>query len=207
MAARETYDMSEVWAHTWEASEKLVAAAKDEEDCLSALCTLSGVGSWETDADGQRVYRAPCDDDDLARAAEIGAAPIDAHRPGDATLPTRVALRFGLGEVVVCKSAGYILQGDKIIDRPIYRLGDGAGAVTTTLAAMLEQDAADGEDVYWKSLEWRHLQSVVDAAGGQSERFALLAEILQRLAQARMDSETFVPYGDQFADSDFVDSI
>ena len=47
----------------------------------------------------------------------------------------------------------------------------------------------------------------MDPSGGQLGRFELLSAIFRRLAEVGMDSETFVPYGNQFADSDFVDSI
>ena len=75
----------------------------------------------------------------------------------------------------------------------------------TTLSQMLQEGGED--DIYWTPLEWRHLQSVVDESGVQTYRFELLSSILKRLAQAGMDLETFVPYGHQFSDSDFVDSI
>ena len=70
---------------------------------------------------------------------------------------------------------------------------------------MLQADSED--DISWTPLEWRHLQSVVDESGGQACRFELLSSILNHPAQAGMDSETLVPYGHQFADSDFIDSI
>ena len=104
---------------------------------------------------------------------------------------------------------GLHTQGETILDRAIYKAtsenGEGRDFKSTTLSEMLQEDGED--DIYWAPLEWRHLQSVVDKSGGQACRFELLASILKRLAQAGMDSETFVPYGNQFADSDFVDSI
>ena len=60
------------------------------------------------------------------------------------------------------------------------------------------------EDDYWKPFKWSQLQTVVDASGGQSERFKLLAAILRRFGDAKLQSETFIPYGIQFSDSDFI---
>ena len=127
----------------------------------------------------------------------------------DDMLPTRVVQHFGLGEIVVCSNAGYFLQGDNIIDRKVYRLSpqepDGSIVTETTLREILQRDGDD--DVYWKPLEWKHLQMVVDSDGGQEERFKLLSEILQRKVDAKLSEMTFIPYGDSFADSDFVDSF
>ena len=203
----ETYQISDGYSVWYDAAEKLNGAADEQEDCLSALCTLSGIGAWETTSDGQLIYRAASHGDEAAQLTPTGVMPVERYIPGDNQLPTRVAQHFGLGEVVICRNAGYLLQGDNIIDRKVFRLlsgetGDGIIA-ETTLQEILEEDGDD--DTYWKSLEWRHLQVIVDSSGEQSERFRLLSEILRRKADAEMDAATFVPYGDQFADSDFVD--
>ena len=130
----------------------------------------------------------------------------------EATRPRRTRFSIGelpgvgLGEFVVCNNSDYILQGDAILDRTVYRVTskDGEGRIfkSTTLSDMLQEDSV--EDIYWMPLEWRHLQSEVDESGGQACRFELLASILNRLEQAGMDSETFIPSGHQFTDSDFV---
>ena len=62
-------------------------------------------------------------------------------------------------------------------------------------------------EVYWKDLEWRHLQLIVDESGGQSERFRLLARILNHIGETHMMEGTFVPYGHQLGDSDLIDAI
>ncbi len=202
------YRTEDDWVNAYNASDKLSDAAKSEQDCLSVLCTLSGKGAWETDECGHPVYCAPCSGEDRTSLVDKGVEPVDYYRVGDTTIPTRVAQHFGLGEACVCVNAGYILQGDTLIDLPVHQIRqDEAGNLTvvpTTLHKMLEEELKDDEDVDWKHLEWRHIQNIVDSNGGQSERFILLAGILQRLANARMDEITFVPYGNQFADSDFL---
>ena len=119
-----------------------------------------------------------------------------------------MAQYFGLGEVAICPNAGDFLQGDAIWGRRIYQIrrdeSENPAVVETTLPQILKDDGDD--DVYWKTLEWRHLQVVVDETGGQRERF-LLAEILQRMADAELADATFIPYGDQFTDSDFIDAF
>lgn len=204
-----TYNRTDKWPELWDISEKLANLADPNEDCLSALCSLSKEGTWETSDDGKLVYKAPVEVDESAQITETGVLPIESYTAGDSSIPTRVARKLGLGEYVVCKNAGYILQGESIIDRAVYRAtaehGEGRDFNPTTLSEMLQEDSED--DIYWTSLEWRHLQSVVDDSGGQACRFEVLASILKCLAQPGMDSETFVPYGHQFADSDFVDSI
>lgn len=202
----ETYPIPDDYSVWYDAADKLNDAADSQQDCLSALCTLSGVGVWGSTDDGQFIYRTPSDDD-VTQLTSTGVIPVESYIPGDNQIPTRVARYFGLGEAVVCRNAGYLLQGDDIIDRKVFRLSpgetDNVTIVETTLQEILEEDGDD--DTYWKHLEWRHLQVVVDSSGGQSERFRLLSKIMLRKADAQMDAETFVPYGDSFADSDFVD--
>ena len=187
----------------------MAALADPDKDCLSALCSLSKEGTWETSDDGEPFYSAPVKVDEATQLTETGVLPIESYTAGDNSIPTRVARQLGLGEFVVCKNAGYILQGETILDRAVYKAtsenGEGRDFKPTTLSEILQEDSED--DIYWTPLEWRHLQSVVDESGGQACRFELLSSILKRLAEAGMDSETFVPYGHQFADSDFVDSI
>ena len=206
---RSTYSMEDQYGEAWDASEKLRAAAAWPQDCLSVLCTLSGVGEWEIAESGQMVYRAPCAASETDKLTETGVYPVETYGPGDTAIPTLVAQHFGLGEVAVCSNAGDFLQGDTILGRRIYRtLQDESGnsvVVETTLLQILKDDG--DEDVDWKTLEWRHLQEVVDSAGGQQERFLLLAEILHRKANAAIASGTFVPYGKEFADSDFIDTF
>ena len=60
-------------------------------------------------------------------------------------------------------------------------------------------------EMYWKDLEWRHLQLIVDERGGQSERFRLLARILKNIGEAYMEEGMFVPYGHQLGESDLID--
>lgn len=203
----ETYSIPDGYTVWYDAAEKLNDAADSSRDCISALCTLSGIGSWEITNEQEHIYRAPVDDEESAQMTATGVMPVESYAAGDNQIPTLVARHFGLGEVFICRNAGYLLQGDNIIDRKVFRLLSGeSGEATisqTTLQEILEEDG-DG-DTYWKHLEWRHLQVVVDSVGAQSERFRLLSEIFRRKADAQMDAETFVPYGDQFADSDFVD--
>ena len=197
------------WALLLEVADKLNDAATNEQDCLSTLCTLSDMGEWTVDDDGREIYSASCNDDDRNRAGDRGVEPLEIYAPGDGAIPTPVARRFGLDEVNVCKSAGYILQGEDLIGRPIFQAQqEESGNIVllpTSLQEMLSKDGDEDEDVYWKPLKWSMLQTVVDSSGGQSERFKLLAAILRRLGEAEMDSETFIPYGMQFADSDFID--
>lgn len=191
------------------AVEKLDQATDRHQDCLSVLCSISGAGKWETDDNGRLYYHAPCDPSDRASLAAEGVDPIEVYRPGSKVIPHGVAKCFYVGTVVVCKSAGYLLQGDDIIDRKVHQIrrSESAHSVIeeTTLRQILERDGHD--DVYWQPLEWRHLQMVVDAHGGQTERFYLLSKILRRKADVQMDAETFIPYGMLFADSDFVDAF
>lgn len=113
------------------------------------------------------------------------------------------------------QSAGYFLQGDEMIERPVFRLrSDGRGEVNpvpTTLQDILrgevEDEASWVDEVYWKDLEWRHLQLIVDESGGQSERFRLLARILSHIGETDMMERTFVPYGPRLGDSDLTDAI
>ena len=197
------------WILLLEAADNLEAVAHSGQDCLSTLCTLSGVGSW-TVVEGRDVFSAPCSEEDRRQVAEQGGVLVEAYALGGGLIPTRVARRFGLDETNVCKRSGYILQGDDLIDRPIFQAQQESGEVVlhpTTLREIVSRDGDDDEDNYWKPLKWSQLQTVVDSSGGQSERFRLLAAILRRLGEAEMDSETFIPYGMQFADSDFIDSF
>ncbi len=202
----ETYSIPDGYTVWYDAAEKLNDAADSSQDCLSVLCILSGIGAWEITNEQGHVYRAPVDDEESAQLTETRAMPVESYAAGDNRLPTLVARRFGLGEVFIFRNAGYLLQGDNIIDRKVFRLSSGeSGEATisrTTLREILEEGGDD--DTYWKHLEWRHLQVVVDSVGGQSDRFRLLSEIFRRKADAQMDAKTFIPQGDQFADSDFV---
>ena len=203
-----TYRMGDWHVHAFEASEKLLDMAEKESDCISALCTLSGVGTWEAAGDGRRVYHAPVGNDERTRFTETGVYPVETYEVESTMIPTRVAQHFGLGEKVICGNAGDFLQGG-IIDRLIYQKRQHESGMSvseaTTLQEILKEDGED--DVWWKPVEWRHVQVVVDESGEQTERFKLVSAILQRLAYAEIDAQTFIPYGDQFADSDFVDSI
>ncbi len=198
------------WVLLLEVADKLDAAAENRQDCLSTLCTLSRVGSWMV-VEGADVYFAPCDNSDYKRTAGQGSLLVETYTPGDGSIPTRVARRFGLNETNVCKNSGHTLQGDKLIDRPIFQAQHEKSGeevlCPTTLREIVSQDGDDDEDDYWKPLKWSRLQTVVDSSGGQTERFKLLAAILRRLGEAKMDSETFIPYGIQFADSDFIDGF
>ena len=99
-----------------------------------------------------------------------------------------------------------------MIERPVYRAApadcDDRRVLATTLQDILHEEAEDEEwwrqEVYWKDLEWRHIQLVLNESGGQSERFRLLAKILDHIAEVELMEGTFVPYGNQFADSDFL---
>lgn len=206
---RTTYSMEDQYGAAWEAADQLRAAAAWPQDCLSVLCTLSGVGEWEIAENGRMVYRAPCAAAERGERTETGVYPVETYGPGDTVIPTLVAQHFGLGEVAACANAGDFLQGDAIWGRRIYQMrrdeSGNSAAMETALPQILKEDG--DEDVYWKTLEWRHIQVVVDAAGGQQERFLLLAEILNRMADAEIADATFVPYGDEFADSDFIDAF
>ena len=204
-----TYDLSNAWPKLWDLADNLAKVAGPDDDCLSVVCTLSEEGEWKTSAHGVRAYHAPVQGEERNRPTETGVIPVESYKQGCTSLPTLVARRFGLGEHILCKNAGHLLQGDDLIDRPIHRTVEndsGKGVVVlSSLREMLEEEG--DEDVYWQSLEWKHIQSIVDPSGGQLCRFELLSAIFRRLAEVGMDSETFVPYGNQFADSDFVDSF
>ena len=140
---------------------------------------------------------------------------METYAAGDPEVPTRVARHFGLGERFVCENAGYFLQGDEMIERPVFRVGTygrGEGSlVATTLQDILreevEDDASWADEVYWKDLEWRHLQLILDENGGQSERFMLLARIVNHIGETHLMEGTFVPYGHQLGDSDLIDQF
>ena len=204
---RTTYSMEDQYGEAWDAADKLRAAAAWPQDCLSVLCTLSGVGEWEIAENGRMVYRAPCTNTERGQLTETGVYPVETYGPGNTVIPTLVAQHFGLGEVAASRNAGYLLQSK--IDRPVYRFqqdtSDNPAIIETTLRHILEEDG--DADIEYKTLEWRHIQRVVDATGGQQDRFLLLADILHTRARAEMDSATFVPYGNEFADSDFIDAF
>ena len=215
MASRKTYEIGDNYIALLDAAEKLDSRAESDEDCLGALCSLSGVGEWGIDKNGRRVYRAALDENECQGLTETGVQPVETYAAGDPVIPTRVARHFGLGERVACESAGHFLQGDEMIERPVFRLrSDGRGEMTpvaTTLQDILrgevEDEASWMNEVYWKDLEWRHLQLIVDESGGQSERFRLLARILKNIGEAHMMEGMFVPYGHQLGDSDLIDAI
>ena len=202
-------DINEISDGEWflllEVADQLDATADSGQDCLSTLCTLSGAGNW-TVIDGQDIYSALCDDEIRQHVAERDGVLIETHTPGDGTIPTRVAMRFGLDETNVCKNAGSTLQGEDFVERPIFQLHQKSPGETTliptTLREILSKDR-DG-DLWWTPVKWSQIQTIVDASGGQSERFKLVALILRLLGEARMDEVTFIPFGFQFSDTDFI---
>ena len=202
-----TYDMADSWWKTLDAADSLADAPDNDSDAISYLCTLSGVGEWQTAENGQPEYFAPIGGGNAQDLTETGVSPIESYSPGGASIPTLVAQHFGLGEIYVCISSGHYLQGKDLIDRNVHRILDSDSSQPTIVPTTLKDIVADDADEYtgWEPLRWSHIQQVVDEDGGQTAQFALLAGILRRLAEVQMDSETFVPYGHQFADSDFVD--
>ena len=215
MSSRKTYEIGDNYIALLDAAEKLDSKAQSDEDCLGTLCNLSGEGEWESDENGRRIYRAALGEKESLGLTETGAQPVETYAAGDPEIPTRVARHFGLGERVACENAGYLLQGDEMVERPVFRAGsDGRGEstlVATTLQDILREEVEDEaswvDEVYWKDLEWRHLQMIFDGSGGQSERFMLLARILHHIGETHLMEGTFVPYGHQFADSDFINAI
>ena len=212
MATKTTYELGENYTVLMDVAKVLDARAESGEDCLATLCELSGEGEWVADETGGRVYRASLEGADREGITETGITPVEAYSMGGYEIPTRVARRFGLGEKVVCKNAGYFLQGNEMIERPVYGAApadcDERKVIATTLQDILHDEVEDEEwwvqEVYWKDLEWRHIQLILDENGGQSERFRLLAKILDHIAEVELMEGTFVPYGNQFADSDFL---
>ena len=212
MSTKTTYELGDNYTVLMDVAKALKARAESGEDCLATLCDLSGEGEWVTDETGQRVYRTAPDGADREGLTETGITPVEIYMPGGYEIPTPVARRFGLGEKVVCGNAGYFLQGNEMIERPVYRAApancDEREVIATTLQDILHEEVEDEEwwvhEVYWKDLEWRHIQMVLDEGGGQSERFRLLAKILDHIAEVELMEGTFVPYGNQFADSDFL---
>ena len=215
MNSRKTYETDDDYIALLDAAEKLVSKAQSDEDCLGALCNLSGEGEWENDENGRWIYRAPLDEKELQGLTETGIPLVETYAAGDPQIPTRVARHFGLGERVACENAGYLLQGEEMIGRPVFRAGsDGCGKstlVATTLQDILREEVKDEasrvDEVYWKDLEWRHLQLILDEKGGQSERFMLLARILHHIGEVHLMEGTFVPYGHQLGDSDLIDQF
>ena len=198
MSARKTYEMDDKYLGLLDAAEQLAAESDSGEDCLGTLCSLSGEGDWATDESGSRVYLARLGEAERDKVTETGVAHVESYAPGDTTIPTRVARKFGLGEVVVCNNAGYCLQGNELIKRPVFKRtinqqGDEV-IVPTTLQEILRQEVKDQEwwhsEVYWMNLEWRHIQMVIDANGGQSETYLLLSKILDRLGYIELESGT-----------------
>ena len=118
-------------------------------------------------------------------------------------------MRFGVDETILCGYSGNILQGDDLIGRPVFEAQrESSGEIVlraTTVRKIVSQDGDPDEDGYNKPLKWGHLQTIVDSSGTQSERFKLLAAILRRFGDAKMDAETFIPFGIQFSDTDFID--
>ena len=215
MDSRRTYEIGDKYIALIDAAEKLASRAESDEDCLGALCSLSGEGEWEIDENGRRVYRAALDENQRQGPTETGAAPLETYVAGDPAIPTRVARHFGLGERVVCENAGYFLQGDEMIVRPVFSVGTDSRGERTLVATNL-QDILRGEledqaswmnEVYWKDLEWRHLQLILDENGGQSVRFRLLARVLNHIGETHLIEGTSVPYGHQLGDSDFIDEF
>ena len=88
---RTTYRMDDQYGEAWAAAEKLRAASKWPQDCLSVLCTLSGVGEWEVAENGQMVYHAPCSASESGKLTETGVYPVETYGPGDTAIPTLVA--------------------------------------------------------------------------------------------------------------------
>ena len=215
MDSRRTYEIGDNCIALFDAAEKLASKAESDEDCLGALCNLSGEGEWAIDENGCRIYRAALDEKECQGLTETGVQSVEAYAAGDPAIPTRVARHFGLGERVVCSSAGYFLQGDDMIERPVFRVrSDGRGErtfVATTLQDILREEVEDEaswmNEVYWKDLEWRHLQLILDENGGQSERFRLLARILNHIGETHLMEGTFVPYGHQLGDPDLIDEF
>ena len=213
METRKTYESDHKGVTLINAAKALASRADSTQDCLGVLCELSGEGEWEADEQGRQVYRAAVNDEERERLTETGTLPVETYMPGDQLIPTRVARQFGLGERVVCESAGHFLQGENLLGRRVYRAGtefseDGTVVPTTlhdVLLAEADDDDAASQEVYWKDLEWRHIQMVVDERGGQRDRFLLLSEILDHIGEAILMEGTYVPYGFQFADSDFID--
>ena len=120
-----TYKLADSWPRLWDLADQLSEATDPDRDCLSVLCSLSEEGEWGTSEEGTRVYYASVEAEERNRHTETGTLPVESYTPMDNSIPTRIARRFGLGEYAVCKNAGYILQGDTIIDRPIHRSSRG----------------------------------------------------------------------------------
>ena len=215
METRKTYKSDGKGVILIDVAQALASRADSTQDCLGVLCELSGEGAWAADEEGRQVYRAVMEAEERRCLTETGFLPIETYAPGDHVIPTRVARKLGLGERVVCQSAGYLLQGEKLIKRNVYRAGpeyseDGTVVATTLydiLLAEVDDDEWASQEVYWKDLEWRHIQMVLDVCGGQRDRFVLLSEILDHIGEVSLMEGTYIPYGYQFADSDFIDSL
>ena len=201
-----TYSDDDTWVHLSQVADKLVEFADSGQDCIASLCTLSETGEWIEAPDGTMEYRCDVDGEAEQELTDNLEIPIAAYRVGGDAIPTKVARKLGLGEYVVCDNGGYILQG--ISDRPIFVIGqDGEVEEEPTT---LEDIFAPGADVwgrYYTPVKWRHIQKVVGSDGSQSARYQILADILRRLVDVAIDESTFIPYGPQFSDSDFIDSF
>ena len=76
MASRKTYEIGDNYIALLDAAEKLDSWAESDEDCLGALCSLSGVGEWGIDKNGRRVYRAALDENECQGLTETGVQPV-----------------------------------------------------------------------------------------------------------------------------------
>ena len=198
-----TYDLDDAFVSLSQTREKLAALAESDADCIGTLCALTDTGEWMRAGDGTMEYRCDTEGEEELGLSDGVDAPVAAYRVGGDAIPTKVARKLGLGEYVVCENTGYLLQG--ISDQPIHVVGeDGEVCEETTTLNLLVAPSGDIYDAYFTKLEWRHVQRVVDPDGGQSARYRLVSEILDRLIDAYIDSSTFIPYGHQFADSDFL---
>ncbi len=197
-----TYDIDDAFVSLSQTREKLAALEESNDDCVGTLCALTDTGEWMTAADETMECRCDTEGEEELGLSDAVDAPVTAYRVGGDAIPTKVARKLGLGEYVVCENTGYLLQG--ISDQPIYVIGEnGEVCEETTKLNLLVAPSGDICDMYYTKLEWRHIQRVVDSDGGQSARYRLVREILNRLIDVYIDSSTFVPYGDQFSDSDF----
>ena len=204
-----TYSDDDTWVRLSQLTDKLEGLVDSEQDCIASLCELSETGEWIETPDGTMEYRC-----DVAGEVELGLTdnlktPISAYRVGGDAIPTKMARKLGLGEFVVCENTGYLLQ-QGIADREVFIVGED-GKVSkepTTLERMVELERPDEPyGAAFVELEWRHIQKIVGADGTQSARYQILADIFTRLVDVAIDASTYIPYGPQFSDSDFIDSF
>ena len=201
-----TYRDTEFRVSLYEIADRLAELADSGKDCVGSLCSLSETGAWVATSDGTMEYRCDVEGEAGLGLTDNLKVPVAAYRIGGDAIPTKVARKLWLGEYVVCQNAGGFLQG--IADRPVFEIGDDGevGQEPTTLENIFGQGLSS-YDTYFAPMEWRHLQRVVGPDGSQSTRYQILADILRQIADARMDEGTSIPYGHQFADSDFIDSF